>query len=124
MNSIGAAWETWTPTVTSSVGTITSGTLQYARYAQIQKLVVVQFAYNITTAGTGSGTLRFTVPITAITKPVAEPGLGVGREYLATGNSLLCQQTSTTVFSISNYNGGDVVFSTRGISITAIYEAA
>jgi hypothetical protein len=124
LNTIGAAWETWTPTVTSQSGTITTGSLQYARYARIQKLVVVQFAYNVTTAGTGSGGLRFTLPITAKTLPVTEPGLGVGREYLSTGNSLICQQTSTTLFQISNYNGGGVVFDNRGISITAIYEAA
>ena len=55
MNSIGAVWETYTPTVTASSGTITTGSLTLARYARVQKLVFVYNQYTITTAGTANG---------------------------------------------------------------------
>ncbi len=47
MNSIGATWETWTPTVTASAGTITSATVTLARYARIQNIVWVTFGYSV-----------------------------------------------------------------------------
>lgn len=64
-NQIGAAWETWTPTVTQ--GTTTFGTtIFYARYARIQKIVVAVYGLQIA-SGTGQvGTsLGVSVPITA-----------------------------------------------------------
>lgn len=65
MNSIGAAWETWTPTVTQGTTTfgisVVSGS---ARYTRIQKLVIAK-AYIQITSGTGqlSTPLRISLPI-------------------------------------------------------------
>ena len=51
-NQIGAAWETWTPTVTQS-GSVTC-TVTYAKYAQIQKLVVASAYLTVTGTGTAN----------------------------------------------------------------------
>ncbi len=69
MNSIGAAWETYTPTWASS-GTqpaIGNGT-RSGRYCRIQKLVVAQiyFAFNTTTTF-GTGNYGFGLPFTPAT---------------------------------------------------------
>ncbi len=70
----------FTPTITSSVGTITtsSGTVWYTK---IGNLVAFVFAITITTVGTGAGELQFTLPFTA----GAFPGALNGREVGATG---------------------------------------
>ena len=46
---------TWTPTVTSSGGTITSVTSQIGTYTKIGRLVTLQYQFNIATLGTASG---------------------------------------------------------------------
>jgi hypothetical protein len=48
---------TWTPTVTSSVGTITSVTSQIGTYTKIGRLVTLQYQFNIATLGTASGNI-------------------------------------------------------------------
>lgn len=61
---ISGAWTTWVPTVTASVGVITSYTVNSARYLQIGKLVFFHCDIKITDAGTGSGTLMVALPVT------------------------------------------------------------
>lgn len=64
MNQIGAAWETWTPTVTQNNAVAVIQTIP-ARYAQIQKIV---FAYVYLTAngtGTAGSSVRVSLPVTA-----------------------------------------------------------
>jgi hypothetical protein len=63
MNSIGAAWESYTPTITQGVA-ITK-TITYAKYTQIQKLVVVNVSMPLTSAGTAGNGVSVTLPITA-----------------------------------------------------------
>lgn len=57
----GAAWTTYTPTITSSVGTITTATGSGA-FQQIGKTVFIRIRASITTNGTGSGTVIATLP--------------------------------------------------------------
>jgi len=59
MNSIGAAWETFTPT--SSQGLAFGKTVNYAKYCQIQKTVFVQVQITATGAGLG-GTVSIGLP--------------------------------------------------------------
>lgn len=69
MNSIGAAWETWTPTLTASTTNPTLGTGSTAsgRYGRINKTVFGQLFIQFGTAGVaqGSGFYYVSVPITA-----------------------------------------------------------
>ncbi len=54
------AWQSWVPTLTNLSG----GTLTYANYLQIGKVVVFRFRYVLAGAGV-SGTPRMTLPVTA-----------------------------------------------------------
>jgi hypothetical protein len=58
---------TWTPTATSSSGSITSYT-STGKYTKIGNLVLVQFSLSITTGGTASGDLNIAgLPFTSAT---------------------------------------------------------
>jgi hypothetical protein len=65
MNSIGATWETWTPTYSASAGVMFVVTTNKARYGRIGKLVYGQIDFTITSIGTASGVPIFTAPITS-----------------------------------------------------------
>jgi hypothetical protein len=125
MNSIGATWEDWTPTVTPAAGTLTTANLVQARYAQVNKIILFRFIYFITNKGTGAGTLGFTLPVTAKSLGAGgDSGIGTGREYQTTGHQLLVGQSDTTSCFIAKYDGGAVVLSNYGISVVGMYEAA
>jgi hypothetical protein len=62
-NQIGAAWESYTPTV-SQPGAITF-TTSYSKYCQVQKTVVVENFLSITGTGTGGNAIRVSLPIAA-----------------------------------------------------------
>ena len=66
---------TWTPTVASGSGTLTSYTVN-AIYTRIGRQVTVTVNINITNAGTGSGVLTISLPHT----PLAYSFSGSGRE--------------------------------------------
>jgi hypothetical protein len=63
LNRIGAAWESWTPTITQ--GATLTKTVGYAKYTQINKLVVAHMICTITSAGTGGSTFSCSLPIAA-----------------------------------------------------------
>ena len=48
---------TWTPTVTSSAGSITTVNSQLGTYTKIGRIVMLQFQFNIATLGTASGNI-------------------------------------------------------------------
>ena len=56
------AWTSWTPTITSTGGTITTVGAVTGFYIQIGKIVFFRANAAITTNGTGSGKVRFTLP--------------------------------------------------------------
>ncbi len=105
MNSIGAATETFTPTIvgnTSGSVTIGNGTLS-GNYFRIQKLVVVNYTltWGSTTSTTCSGLWLFSVPIGNATRGNAFGRiLDAGNTYyrvtgLASGNKMVLQATDT-----------------------------
>lgn len=69
LNTIGAVWETYTPTLTQTA-TVTK-TVASARYCQFQKTVIVSIQMVVTGAGTaGTGIL--------VGLPIAARGTGIG----------------------------------------------
>lgn len=72
----------YTPTVSSSAGTITSASAT-GRWCQIGRLVFVEIVITITTNGTGSGDVMVTLPTT----PNSDATLA-GRETVNTGKML------------------------------------
>lgn len=122
LNTIGAAWETWTPTVTSSSGAITSYTIGYAKYCQIQKLIVARISITVTNAGTAAGAyVDFTLPITSA---IGSAYIGGGREGTATGNALNCILTGTTKGRFLEYDNTGTVATGVTNSGLIVYEAA
>jgi hypothetical protein len=90
LNTIGAAWETYTPTFTTT-GTapaLGNGTLT-GRYCRINKLVVAQifFAYGSTTTS-GTGSFLFSLPLTNTTTLDAFFPIGYG--YMLDNSAATC----------------------------------
>lgn len=56
------AWTAWTPTVTTGAGTITTLGTVVARYKRLGKCINFTIKIPITTNGTGSGNIAFTLP--------------------------------------------------------------
>jgi hypothetical protein len=54
---------TYSPSITSSSGTLTSVTGISGTYTQIGRMIFVAFAFTITTNGTGAGALKVTLPV-------------------------------------------------------------
>lgn len=59
------AWTTWTPTVTSTAGAITTVGVVTAKFKTMGKTTFFTVTTNITTVGTASGALKITLPNTA-----------------------------------------------------------
>lgn len=98
MNSIGAAWETWTPTWSSS-GTapaIGNGTIS-GRYGRIQRLVFGQIAVTMGSTTTfGTGTWYFLLPLTNVTNVNA---------YAVLGHGYMQDASAATVYSLIGDRG-------------------
>jgi len=122
MNSIGAAWETWTPTVTSSSGTITSTTAS-GRYCQVNKLITCTFDILITAVGTGGGALIFTLPFTAVTA-TGGGAWGVWRERAVTGDQGFCERADSAKAFLTKYDQTAILNTSRHFIGTFTYEAA
>lgn len=132
MNSIGAAWETWTPAVTQS-GAVTA-TTTLGRYMRIQKLVIAVAKMTITGTGTANNAVTLSLPITA--KDTLQV-IGSGLIYDASANvldlvSCDCSTTTTSNFyrdgaAASAYWGIDRNIALANgdiISVSFMYEAA
>jgi len=97
---------TWTPTVTALVGSITSYTSS-GSYVKVGKLVMLQFSFSITAAGTGSGVVIIT------NLPFQSGGInasaGIMRENAVVGiNGGLAFANATTLYG-ANYAGGNPI---------------
>jgi hypothetical protein len=88
-------------TASSSVGSITSSTVQ-ATYTKIGRCVTVTGSASITNNGTGSGFLLISgLPFTS-----AQPACGIGRELATSGWACsLMLPTSSTQLQVFNYAG-------------------
>lgn len=125
MNSIGAAWETWTPTITASSGTFTTVTLGTNRYMRIQKLVIVVFDATVTSIGTATGAMQTTLPVTAKTGGFVD-GLAIGtwREKALSGETGVFIWNTTTRAVLVRYDNGAYLTNGDQYGGTFIYEAA
>jgi len=110
MNSIGAAWESYTPTWTASTTnpTIGNGFIE-GRYCQIQTLVIVS-AYVIpgSTTNYGSGNYRVSLPIDAkgTNAPIGFAGLlDASASYVGYTGFATRVSATTAEFRIGNGSG-------------------
>lgn len=106
MNSIGAAWESYTPTLTQP-GAITK-TVTYARYTQINKLCIVNARLDVTGTGTGGNAVVVGVPLTAATSTLV---LGTASIYDSSAGitySGACYFASTTTVGfVGDWSGNN-----------------
>ena len=108
---------TWTPVVSSSIGTLTSYTATGV-YTKIGRVVNIQVDIQITNVGTGGGGLNFSLPFTQSGTVYA---IGVGREDATSG---FIMQISTgaadgTFYNSTNAGGAGAGYRQRG-SLTYI----
>jgi hypothetical protein len=122
MNSIGATWETWTPTITAQTGSFTTVTVDSARYGRINKLVYCQLVFTITAVGTGVGVPIFTLPVTGTTAFFL--AMGSYREIANTGVIGIVSQESTTTGAMRQYNNAASIAAGAKFASSFFYEAA
>jgi hypothetical protein len=122
LNTIGAVWETWTPTVTAQTGSFTTVTVNLARYGRINKLVYGEIDFTITSIGTGAGIPLFTLPVTsAVTATLAT---GQYRETGVTGLTGVITYENTTQFSCRRYDNASPLGGGYRFAGSFQYEAA
>lgn len=107
---------TFTPTVTSSGGTLTSSTAT-GRYTKIGNMVSVAVSISITNHGTGTGELRVTLPFTSL-----GDSTGVGREVQSTGVACVASvYNGSSLLSIVRFDGVTIITTNRTIKATIVY---
>lgn len=127
MNSIGAAWETYTPTLTNYVASSST-----SKYVRINKLVIWEFNSSVSSGSAGEISLSLPVTAAVTMTQVGARNFGVFYDASATDSYILAAfiPTTTTVkFFYANsltpgvLNGSQTAVSDE-ISFTLIYEAA
>jgi len=119
-NQIGAAWETWTPTYSASSGSFTTVTTNAARYCRIQQLVIVHINATVSSIGSASGFMQFTLPITA----QRTRHMGVCREIAVLGHEGAIDLLSTTTAAFILYAAGNTAVANYQMTGNIVYEAA
>ena len=115
------AWVAYSPTVTATSGTFTT-LVTNASYCQIGKTVHLAVSIGITTAGTATGGINVTLPVTAKTGSIA---VGSGRENSATGNQLqVFIAGATGTCQIWQYNNATTIATGRTVLVSLTYEVA
>lgn len=120
LSKVGAAWVAYTPVVTAGAGSFTTVSA-VGRYSQVGKTVVGTASITITSVGSGTGGVNFTLPVTA------QSGVGYigqGRADVLTGNMLQVKAGSTTIGTIFVYNNTGPAASGEILRISFMYEAA
>jgi hypothetical protein len=120
------AWTAYTPTVTSSGGTITTVGTRVAFYQQIGKTVLVNFLVTITTVGTATGQLLLTLPFPVGANVQQDQNFGFAKETAITGEMLQINKSSAGRAAIYLYNAAGVFGLGNGVTAAGlfIYEAA
>jgi hypothetical protein len=114
------AWTAWSPAITSSSGTITSATINRARYIKLGKTVTANLDLTITNAGSGAGTLLFSLPVIC---SASGGGVVCGREFGVAGFLVACQiDPASTVGGIVAYNGTTAIGTGARFGVNAVYE--
>jgi hypothetical protein len=127
MNSIGAAWETYAPTITNYVPAGST-----SKYTRINKLVIWQFSSIVSTATAGE--ISFTLPVTAATSITAAGARNFGLYYDASvADSFIMALFIPTTTTVKLFNAdsatpavlnGSALAINDEISFVLIYEAA
>ncbi|MCA1831227.1 MAG: hypothetical protein LC750_00505 [Actinobacteria bacterium] len=105
-------WSTYTPTVTSTGGTITTVT-STGRYKLIGKIAFVLVTYNITSLGTATGDINLTFP-----PGITSNGTNIAGNGYITSTDVACVVKISTIPSLQFVAGATA----QGRSATFIFE--
>lgn len=114
-------FESYTPTITSGTGTITTTVINAAKFKPRGKQIFLRLDITITTNGTGATNIQATLPTGY--NAVAGSGVLNGKESVVTGSAITgdCSSTSCTIKTYNNaYPGAD----TARLILDGFYEAA
>jgi len=114
----------WTPSVTSSVGTITTLGTVTGKYTKIGNVVTLFTRIDVTLNGTGAGQIKVAgLPYSASTSIVAYSGYG--KDRAVTGKMLSVDFVSTTsLFEVTNYDNTYPATTGATLIVTVIYTVA
>lgn len=112
----GAAPASWTPTFTSTGGTLTTVTITSAVSKKFGKLRVFDLAFTITAAGTGTGGVVVTMPST-----IAYPGSTFAGRDGTTGKMLQGYVYTATTIQIRNYDNTSAIATGSTLQISGFY---
>ena len=111
---------TWTPTVTSGSGSFTTVSAT-GTYVKVGKQVTTFTVVTITTVGTASGQIDFTLPFTVASSPNGS-GVGAAGEFSAVGITGITFTSSSTTGSIKKYDySGTVIGAGNTWQTTLVY---
>jgi len=111
---------TWTPTVTSGSGSFTTVSAT-GTYVKVGKQVAIRTTITITTVGTASGQINFTLPFTSSASPNGD-GIGAAGEFSAVGITGITFTSSSTTGSIKKYDySGTVIGAGNTWQTTLVY---
>lgn len=115
----GTTWTTYTPTVTSGTGALTTVSAT-GRYKTIGKTVFIAVTVTITTNGTGATNIRATLPNTAASGTYVLSG----RENAISGKMLQgLILPSVTVITLFNYDNTYPGANGASIVLSGVYES-
>lgn len=131
MNSIGAAWESYTPTLTQS--NTVAKTVTWAKYTRINKLVIANVRLDVTAAGTTNNAIVVGLPITS----AANDSVRIGTSTFYDGSTAITynaavQLVSSTTVSLLADNVNSFIGVTPNVALASgdqvtlsiMYEAA
>jgi hypothetical protein len=112
----------WTPTVSSTSGTITTVGSTVGQYTKVGNLVTLNLSATITTNGTGAGQVLISnLPFTMNTSVTT---YGVGREQLAVGFGIFGYiNTGDNKIYLQKYDGSYPGGNGYGLGFTVTYRA-
>ena len=132
LNGIGEAWTSYTPVIKGGATTVTA-TINYAKYARVNKVVFVRVNATVTSAGAANGIISISLPInTTSTGDMTNVGTftikDTGTAYY-TGNAILQSQTVVgQSYNTGNYMGDTgptmTLANNDGLAISICYEVA
>jgi len=111
LNTIGAAWESWTPVLTGSTTNPNLGTTgtSTGRYARINKIVIAQAAFTFNGAGiaAGAGFYKTSLPVTAqAAAPASGTALAVDVSTFASTANVVYLDSTTQAVGVGTGGGG------------------
>lgn len=120
-----STWSTYTPTISSTTGTITTPGTCTGRFFQQGKIVWWQASLAITTNGTGATLVQVTLPSGPGNVVSAARYYGTGLGVLVSGKQLLIKfQNGTQTGFIQNYDGTYPGATGELLEVSGFYEVA